>query len=69
MVILIIVIPIWIIARIKVRFVKKLPLKYFQYMLGDFRKKYYYWEFIRFFAKIALVTVPILLQEDIRTMG
>ncbi|EAS06214.2 transmembrane protein, putative (macronuclear) [Tetrahymena thermophila SB210] len=67
--ILLIAIPVLIIYRIKMRFQQSLPLKYFQYILGDFRKKYFYWEFVRFFTKIALVSLPVLLQEDIRTMG
>ncbi|KAL4501593.1 hypothetical protein ABPG72_018644 [Tetrahymena utriculariae] len=67
--ILLIAIPVLIIQRIQMRFQQNLPLKYFQYILGDFRKKYFYWEFVRFFTKIALVSLPVLFQEDIRTMG
>ncbi|KAL4449825.1 hypothetical protein ABPG74_008198 [Tetrahymena malaccensis] len=66
---LLVAIPVLIIYRIKMRFQQNLPLKYFQYILGDFRKKYFYWEFVRFFTKIALVSLPVLFQEDIRTMG
>jgi hypothetical protein len=32
-------------------------------LLGEYKREYYYWEFIKFFLKISILTSVIVLQD------
>lgn len=63
-----VIIPAVILYFIKKRLNSALPMTIFQYVIGDYRHKMFYWEFVRFFMKIMIVSIPLLI-DDTRTMG
>jgi hypothetical protein len=63
-----VIIPGLILYAMKKRLNSALPMTIFQYVIGDYRHQVFYWELVRFFMKITLVSIPLLI-EDTRTMG
>ncbi|KAL4501592.1 hypothetical protein ABPG72_018643 [Tetrahymena utriculariae] len=62
-----VIVPLILAILIKKRKQRKVSIKTYQYLLGDYKQTTYFWEFVKYTQKLTIMLISVYFSQDIKT--
>ncbi|KAL4449826.1 hypothetical protein ABPG74_008199 [Tetrahymena malaccensis] len=62
-----VIVPLVLAILIKKRKQRKVSIKTYQYLLGDYKETTYFWEFVKYTQKLTIMLISVYFSQDIKT--